>query len=68
MNFITKVSPDQHLVEYGGEFMGVRFYIKYKSNIVEISQGYENQATDAWYDSLYDWLEEYGFIIEEEAA
>ena len=68
MNFITKVSPDQHLVEYGGEFMGVRFYIEYNSPRVEISQGYENQATDAWYDSLYDWLEEYGFIIEEEAA
>jgi hypothetical protein len=68
MNYITKLSPNKHLIYYGGEFMGVRFYIKYKSNIVEIRQGYENQATDAWYDSLYDWLEEYGFKIVEETA
>ena len=68
MNYFTILSPNKHLHQYGGEFMGVRFYIKYKSNRVEISPGYENQATDAWYDRLYDWLEEYGCTIIEEAA
>ena len=68
MNFINKLSPNKDLVEYGGQFMGVKFYFLYKGNTVQITPGYENLATDVWYDSLYDWLEEYGFKTVGEAA
>ena len=57
MNFIFKLEPNKHCVEYKGVFWGIRFYFEYNKPDLKLHPEDEDKWTPFWEDEFWHWLE-----------